>query len=224
MQLSTAALLRHIPLDIKGATIVESNLAIGVVQRGRNMRHPHVINNLSMAGAVLSMLINVSHSNLVSSIELINESYSPRSRVRVRSTSRPVFGRELSLQQCVWSRQLTHPLGAACRPADFTRASQITPPSKTIHPKNFCSLFSSPCTFHHSYFSQGPHRPLATALHGCLCLLYGISFCLLLFQAQHVSFSVASHCLGKHRTTRYYQGHGAAGLACSDQGLHRRPT
>lgn len=59
----TAILLRRMPLDVVVSTAVEMALLEGV-QRDKNMRHSHVVNNLSMAGAVLSMLVNVSHASL----------------------------------------------------------------------------------------------------------------------------------------------------------------
>ena len=57
---NTSALLRHTPVDATASAVVELDLLEAVESRDRKMRVPQVLNNLSMAAAVLSMLTNVS--------------------------------------------------------------------------------------------------------------------------------------------------------------------
>lgn len=46
-------------LDVVASAAVEMSLLEAVERRDNEMRNPHVLNNLSTAGAVLSMLMNV---------------------------------------------------------------------------------------------------------------------------------------------------------------------
>lgn len=64
-QSSTAVLLRRMPVDVSASAAIAMAQLEGMQQRDKNMRHSHVVNNLSMAGAVLSMLVNVSHARLL---------------------------------------------------------------------------------------------------------------------------------------------------------------
>lgn len=59
---NTSVLLRRMPLDAAASAAVQSVIFEEVSKRDRDMRHPHVINNLAMAGAVFSYLVTVSHS------------------------------------------------------------------------------------------------------------------------------------------------------------------
>lgn len=63
-QTKTSALLRRMPLNLAASAEVQSVIFEDIATRDRSMRHPHVINNLAMAGAVLSYLVTVRSDHL----------------------------------------------------------------------------------------------------------------------------------------------------------------
>lgn len=66
VQSNTSILLRNMPHDLVASAAVTEELIEDVSRRDISMRHPHVLNNLAMAGVVLSFLINVSLNHITS--------------------------------------------------------------------------------------------------------------------------------------------------------------
>lgn len=60
VQTDASILLRNMPHDMVASAAVAEKLIEDVSRRDISMRHPHVLNNLAMAGVVTSFFINVS--------------------------------------------------------------------------------------------------------------------------------------------------------------------